>query len=44
MRKLMAVWLIVVPFLAGCAVNPVTGERELILVSGAQEIQMGAQN
>ena len=44
MRKLMAVWLIVVPFLAGCVVNPVTGERELILVSGAQEIQMGAQN
>lgn len=29
--------------LAGCAVNPVTGERQLALVSEAQEIQMGQQ-
>jgi len=28
---------------AGCAVNPVTGERELALISEAQEIQMGQQ-
>ncbi len=28
---------------AGCAVNPVTGENELILVSEAQELQMGQQ-
>jgi predicted Zn-dependent protease len=30
--------------LAGCAVNPVTGERDLILVSSAQELAMGVQN
>jgi predicted Zn-dependent protease len=29
--------------LAGCAVNPVTGERELMLVSESQEIEMGRQ-
>jgi predicted Zn-dependent protease len=31
-------------FLAGCAVNPVTGKRELMTVSTASEIQMGQQN
>jgi predicted Zn-dependent protease len=30
--------------LAGCSVNPVTGDRELILVSSQQELAMGAQN
>ncbi len=38
--------LYVVPvllFLGSCAVNPVTGERELSFVSEAQEIQMGQQ-
>ena len=30
-------------FLAGCAVNPVTGNRELALVSESQEIAMGQQ-
>jgi len=29
---------------AGCAINPVTGDRDLILVSGEQELAMGAQN
>lgn len=29
--------------LAGCAVNPVTGEREFMVVSEAQELQMGAE-
>jgi predicted Zn-dependent protease len=29
--------------LAGCAVNPVTGETELALVSTAQEVQIGEQ-
>jgi predicted Zn-dependent protease len=29
---------------AGCSVNPVTGDRELILVSGDQEVAMGVQN
>lgn len=28
---------------AGCAVNPVTGERQLALISESQEIQMGQQ-
>lgn len=28
-------------WVVGCATNPVTGERELVLVSEAQEIQMG---
>jgi len=30
--------------LAGCAVNPVTGERELSLVSEAQELAVGREN
>ena len=30
--------------LAACAVNPVTGDRDLILVSGTQELAMGAKN
>lgn len=30
-------------FLAACAVNPVTGERQLALVSESQEIQIGSQ-
>ena len=29
---------------SGCAVNPVTGERELTLVSEASELQLGEQN
>ena len=31
-------------WLAGCTVNPVTGKKELSLVSEGQEIQIGAQN
>jgi predicted Zn-dependent protease len=34
-------WLFLALTLAGCAVNPVTGERELSLISEGQEIQMG---
>lgn len=30
-------------FLAGCAVNPVTGKRELMLMTESQEISLGAQ-
>jgi len=30
--------------LVACSVNPVTGDRQLILVSGEQELAMGAQN
>ncbi|MEL6870024.1 MAG: M48 family metalloprotease [Pseudomonadota bacterium] len=29
---------------AGCVVNPVTGKSELVIVSAAQELQIGAQN
>ncbi|MCA9738937.1 MAG: M48 family metallopeptidase [Gemmatimonadota bacterium] len=35
--------LVVSALLAGCAVNPATGERELSFVSEAQEIQMGRE-
>lgn len=30
--------------LASCAVNPVTGKRELSIISASQEVQMGAEN
>ena len=36
--------LLSVAWLAGCAVNPVTGEHDLILVSSQDELAMGAQN
>ncbi len=29
---------------AGCSVNPVTGKRELTLVSAGSEIKMGTEN
>ncbi len=44
MKIRMTLWLCLLVFTAGCSVNPVTGESELILVSGAQEIAMGEQN
>ena len=31
-------------FLSGCSVNPVTGKRDFMMVSTAQEIEMGKQN
>ena len=37
-------FLVLALALAGCAVNPVTGKRELSLVSEAQEIQIGTEN
>ena len=42
MRKLLAG--IILAAVSGCAVNPVTGDRDLILVSGKQELAMGVQN
>jgi predicted Zn-dependent protease len=42
MRK--SILLLALVALAGCSVNPVTGQRELILISTAQEIEMGRQN
>jgi len=41
---LLGVALVVTLSLAGCAVNPVTGERELSLVSAQQEVAIGASN
>ena len=44
MRKKFLALLLLPLALGACAVNPVTGERELVLVSEAGEIQMGEQN
>ena len=37
-------WVFLLLFLAGCAVNPVTGKREFSLVSEGQEIAIGEEN
>ena len=37
-------FLVLAISLTGCSVNPVTGDRELVLVSDSQELQMGEQN
>jgi len=42
MQRLAVLFVLLV--LWGCAVNPVTGDRDLILVSSQQELAMGAQN
>ncbi|MEE4252497.1 MAG: M48 family metalloprotease [Desulfuromusa sp.] len=42
-RKLSWIWLIVLLWLSGCAVNPVTGKNELSLVPEATEINIGNQ-
>jgi len=44
MNTRLSISLILLSWLGGCAVNPVTGDRDLILVSGAQELSMGAEN
>jgi predicted Zn-dependent protease len=44
MRKTILVLLLSLGLGAGCSVNPVTGERELVLMSTAEEIEMGRQN
>ena len=44
LRKATIFLAIGVTFLAGCVVNPVTGKRQLMVVSSASEIQMGQQN
>jgi len=36
--------LIIVLFIAACAVNPVTGKKQLVLMSEAQEIALGAES
>ena len=44
MHKISILIAIGIAFLSGCAVNPVTGKRELMIVSTEAEIQMGQQN
>jgi predicted Zn-dependent protease len=44
MRTFNFLLILSVLFLSACAVNPVTGKRELMMVSSAQEIAMGKQN
>ncbi len=38
------IYLLVLTALAGCAVNPVTGKKELALISKSSEIEMGREN
>ena len=42
--RLISILAALAIFATGCAVNPVTGEREFSLVSEAQEIQIGEEN
>ena len=44
MRNFISLLFIIIIFLTGCSVNPVTGKRELMMVSSTQEIEMGKQN
>lgn len=44
MSNCILVLLVLVALLPGCTVNPVTGERELSLVSPEQEVALGAAN
>jgi predicted Zn-dependent protease len=45
MQKIViAVWLAAFAVVAGCSVNPVTGENQLQLISTSQEVAMGEKN
>ena len=44
MRKPIIGLLILGATLTGCSVNPVTGDRDFMIVSGDQEVAMGEQN
>ena len=45
MKKTLSSLLILLPFLiTGCAVNPVSGQREMVLMSESQEIAAGRQS
>lgn len=44
MKRRISACLLVLALAAGCAVNPVTGERELVLVGVERQIRMGEQN
>lgn len=43
MKKYMLSLLVALSILAGCATNPVTGRKEMSLVSESQEIQVGRE-
>lgn len=43
LKNLLFACLVLTVFLAGCAVNPVTGKKELALVSESAEINMGTK-
>ncbi len=40
-KKLLLIWFIMLLWLTGCAVNPVTGKNELAFVSESSEINIG---
>jgi predicted Zn-dependent protease len=44
MRNKTFYYLMSILILSGCAVNPVTGDRDFVLMSGTQEVAMGEQN
>lgn len=44
MRKVSFFLAVTVLFITGCSVNPVTGKSEFMIVTPAQEIEMGKQN
>ena len=44
MRKAIILLLLSLLIATGCSVNPVTGQREFVMMSTAQEIEMGKQN
>jgi beta-barrel assembly-enhancing protease len=44
MTQRISALFLVIALAAGCAVNPVTGERELVLIGEERQIQMGEQN
>jgi len=43
MWKKRVLWISMLVFIASCAINPVTGKRELMLVSEEEEIQIGRE-
>lgn len=44
MRKATIFFLLSFLAVTGCSINPVTGDREFVMISTAQEIEMGKQN
>ena len=44
MRNKTFYYLISTLIFSGCAVNPVTGDRDFVLMSGTQEVALGEQN